>query len=201
MTCIVGYVDPESGVVYMGADSFSGNPFSRNIVRNAKLVRLSVKRDKRQSPAPLLIGYTSSWRMGQLLSGQLQPPEWKKGVDVFTYLSVDFAEAVRKLFKEAGYAKVKDNEEEGGTFLVAMDGRLFTVQGNYSVIESDDGYDSCGAGEDFALGALHVLTSVPGMTPPLIVRTALTAAEHHSPLVSAPIHVDTVAPYGAQAVA
>lgn len=191
MTCVVGYVASD-GSVYVGADSFSGNPRTRNIVKNSKLIRLTAKRGRGKG-ASLLIGYTSSWRMGQLLRGQLKVPLWKKGVDVFDYLSVDFAEAIRQVFKDAGFANIKENEESGGYFLVAMDGRLFTVQGDYSVIESADGVDAVGAGEDFALGALHILTGVPGITPRLIVTMAIAAAEFLSPLVASPIHVESIA--------
>lgn len=59
MTCIIGLEN--KGKVYMGADSASSNGYSINVSGNPKLFR----------SGPFLIGFTSSWRMGQLLQHQL----------------------------------------------------------------------------------------------------------------------------------
>ena len=47
--------------------------------------------------------------------------------------------------------------EKCGTFLVAYKNRLFKIDSDFQVGEKLNGIDTCGCGQDFALGALHVL--------------------------------------------
>ena len=186
MTCIVGLV--EEGNVYIGADSLASSAASKVLVRNAKIVNL--KRPDTGYPSDLIIGYTSSWRMGQLL-GKLKLPKYTKG-DAFDWLSGPFVDAVRKQLKEGGWAKIENGHESGGEFLVAYDGRLFKVQSDFSVLETLQGFDACGSGEDWALGSLHASQSIRSLSSEKRVIMALTAAETFNPSVAAPFHVTSL---------
>jgi hypothetical protein len=57
MTCIVGIV--ENGKVYMGGDAAGVNGYSVRVRKDPKLFKVG----------EFLFGYTSSFRMGQLLGG------------------------------------------------------------------------------------------------------------------------------------
>jgi hypothetical protein len=117
MTCIVGIV--ENGKVYIGADSASVDADSYE-VRKTKLPKV-FKRGN------FLIGYTTSFRMGQLLQHSLYVREQNLDEEDIEYMVLGFIEAVRKLFKDAGYSLIKENQESGGNFLVGYKGHLYHI--------------------------------------------------------------------------
>jgi ATP-dependent protease HslVU (ClpYQ) peptidase subunit len=171
MTCIVGLV--HGGKVYMGGDSAGVGEYD-----------LTVRVDKKVfTNGPFLMGFTSSFRMGQLLAYRLVPPEMKEGQDIMEFMVNDFIDAVRDCLNRAGFATIKDNEESGGNFLVGFKGRLFNIAGDYQVGESASKFDACGCGEDLALGSLY---STKGKQPKARVELALEAAEAMSAGVRGP---------------
>jgi len=159
MTCIIGL--EQDGKVYIGADSGCASGWT---VRQTRLPKV-FWRD------PFLIGYTTSFRMGQILQHHLTV-EPQDGEDDDMYMVCKFAEAVRKCLKEGGFAKVEHNVNEGGIFLVGYKGRLYRVSTDFQVNSMADGYDACGCGEDFALGAMYVLGE---LAPKVRIRRALEA--------------------------
>ncbi|UYN89900.1 MAG: hypothetical protein KIT08_01355 [Anaerolineales bacterium] len=180
MTCIVGLV--ADGKVWMGADSCGTN---YNIRRN-------VVRPKLFTNGIALIGYTGSFRAGQLLETKLVTPDIPEGIDTFAYMTTLFVDAVRKVFAENGFAHIENNEEEGELFLVGLNGRLFEVQEDYSVLEFEDGLAAVGAGAEYALGALKaqgggVLPGAAAATER--IETALEASAYFCPSVSAPFTI------------
>lgn len=181
MTCIVGLVD--NGHVYIGADSAGVEPgsMSLNTRADSKIIR----------NGEFLMGFTSSFRMGQLLAYVLKPPSVPPTGDTMAFMVAEFVEAVRTCLKDGGYAKKKDEEESGGQFLVAVRGRLFCVHGDYQVEETTCGYAACGCGDQIARGSLY--TSVGQYTPEVRLKLALKAAAEHSAGVHPPFHVERLA--------
>ncbi len=173
MTCVVGVV--HEGKVWMGGDSAGADSgWSLSL-------RVQPKVFKR---GPFLIGYTTSFRMGQLLQWTLatDPPEG----DPFEFMCTGFIDAVRKSLKDGGFAKKSDEKEEGGSFLVGFAGRLFGVHSDYQVSEETCGYDAVGCGAEVARGAM---SATPRWNPERRLSTALVAAERHSAGVRGPFTV------------
>jgi ATP-dependent protease HslVU (ClpYQ) peptidase subunit len=100
-------------------------------------------------------------------------------------MAVSFIDAVRSCLKEGGWARKDDEREEGGTFLVGVAGRLFTVHEDYQVAEAADGYAAVGSGEQVALGALYA-TADAAVDPRERVLLALRAAERFNAGVRGP---------------
>jgi ATP-dependent protease HslVU (ClpYQ) peptidase subunit len=175
MTCIVGI--QHGGKVYIGGDSagVDGN-LGRYVRADKKVFR----------NGQFIMGFTSSFRMGQLLAYKLSPPNIKEGQDPLEFMVVDFVEAVRSCLKEGGVARIEHNIEEGGSFLVGHRGQLFEIHDDFQVGIPTRGYSACGCGEDFALGSLYETVKKPPMER---VRRALKAAEAMSGGVCAPFHV------------
>lgn len=144
MTCIVGIVHKKR--VFIGGDSAGVGGNYSLVVRNDRKVFRN---------GDFVMGFTSSFRMGQLLAFNFHPPKPRVGVDTMTYMVTDFIDAARARMKEGGYARVKEAVEEGGTFLVGYAGRLFHISEDFQVGESTHGFDACGCGEDIALGSLR----------------------------------------------
>jgi ATP-dependent protease HslVU (ClpYQ) peptidase subunit len=147
MTCIVGFIDKYKKQMWMGGDSAGVGGLD---IRSRKDVKVFEKDG-------MLIGYTSSFRMGQLLRCKFRRPPLKEGQDVYEYMCTDFMDAIRSLFKSNGYARVENNEETIGVFLVAFKGRLFKIESDLQVGENNYPYDACGCGENYAISAVHML--------------------------------------------
>lgn len=175
MTCIVGVVDGET--VWIGGDSCS----SRSSGEQAN--RADPKVFQR---GEYLIGFTTSWRMGQLLRYRLEVPVRPESMDLTEWMATEFIDAVRGCLTDGGFAHVEHGEEEGGEFLVTTAGRLYCVQSDYQVGEPSDGYDAVGCGAEVALGALAATEEMDG---PARVRRALEAAERHMTGVRRPFEV------------
>lgn len=176
MTCIVAIV--EDGVVTMGADSLSSD-VRRYDVRILKTPKLFEN-------GPFLIGYTTSWRMGQLLQYRLGIEVRHPDTDATEFMATTFVDAVRRCLKEGGWAEKEKEQETGGTFLVGYEGHLFYVQDDYSVLESADGFDACGSGDRHALAALH---ATGGKSARERITLALEAAERFTAYVRRPWHI------------
>jgi ATP-dependent protease HslVU (ClpYQ) peptidase subunit len=161
MTIVVGAVD-DRGAVWMGADSQGSNGWDRTIRRDQKVFRVG----------SYLMGFTSSYRMGQVLRYKLAPPEPPCEGDLFGFMVVDFVDHVRAAFKSAGFCKTENGVESGGDFLVGVCGRLFRIEGDYQVGESEWGYSAVGCGAAYALGAMAVSRG----TTEERIRAALGAA-------------------------
>lgn len=187
MTCVAAVV--KDGVVYMGADSAGANSsFSLSVRADTKVFRSNF------TGVQFVFGFTTSFRMGQLLRYKLDLPERADHTTLDKYMATIFVDRVRKTLKEGGFAS-KDNEvERGGTFLVGTEGRLFTVGDDYQVAEHVDPMAACGCGEDLALGSLFTtrFTDPPSSIadkPIEAIVMALRAAERWSAGVRGPFHV------------
>lgn len=143
MTCIVGL--EYGGKVYMGGDSASISGWDSTETMLEKVFIL----DNR-----FLIGYTSSFRMGQLLQYNLEVPVQDDPNDL-KYLVTKFIPAVRECLNKNGYTKILNNEEEAGTFLLGYKSMLYRVGSDFQVNRSRFRINACGCGESFALAALR----------------------------------------------
>ena len=76
MTCIVGLV--HEGVVYIGGDSAGVAGLSLTVRADEKVFRNS----------DFLMGFTTSFRMGQLLRYSLKPPRRHPDDDIHQYMVV-----------------------------------------------------------------------------------------------------------------
>jgi hypothetical protein len=136
-----------------------------------------------------IIGFTSSFRMGQLLRFTFSPPKIKENQDIYQFMVSDFVESVRQCLKSGGYTKIESNEETGGMFLVGYKGRLFTIAPDFQVGELLIDYASVGCGSDIALGSMY---STDGKPITERIMTGLKAAEEFSAGVRGPFNILTL---------
>lgn len=180
MTCIVG-IKTERGAVVIGGDSAGVGGMS-----------LSVRSDKKVfKNGKFVFGFTSSFRMGQILQYSFKPPERRHGDDIMKFMVIDFIDALREAFKAGGIAKTDSGVESCGSFLVGYAGRLFTIDSDYQIGEAAIGYDAVGCGADVALGSMY---STESLAPQDRVLSALRAAERHSAGVRGPFNIVTLEP-------
>ena len=177
MTCIVAIRDTDR--VWMGADSAGSSEHRLRTYANAKVFQRG----------DWIIGYTTSFRMGQLLQYKLQlprPPE--DPLEIEGYMVTDFIDAVRHTFKKGGMSTKRNEAEMGGSFLVGYQEQLFQVQDNYQVMVPNQDFDAAGTGQDVALGSLYTTAGrVKGPRQRLTI--ALEAAQQFCRGVRAPFTV------------
>jgi ATP-dependent protease HslVU (ClpYQ) peptidase subunit len=178
MTAIVGLV--HEGRVWIGGDS-AGSDGWVSTARSAPKVFAN---------GPLIIGYTSSFRMGQILRHSLVVPD-RGDADLEQWMCTAFVDAVRKALKDGGYASKKDETESAGCFLVGINGRLFEVQSDYQVAEQLEPWTATGSGEQLAVASLWTSAHVVGLRdqPEARVRLALQAAASYCTTVRGPFHI------------
>jgi len=163
MTCIEGVA--HRGRVVLGGDSAGVGGYDLTVRADVKVF----------TNGPFIIGFTSSFRMGQLLQHSFKPPPVpKKPGSLGRYMVVDFIDAVRVTLKDKGWATKHNEQEAGGVFLVGVSGHLFRVDSDHQVGESRDGFDAVGCGSEAARGALFAARH---LKPEARVRMALRAAE------------------------
>jgi ATP-dependent protease HslVU (ClpYQ) peptidase subunit len=180
VTCIVGL--KSRGRVLIGGDSAGVGGLDLQVRADQKVWA----RDG------FAFGFTTSFRMGQLLQYSLALPKRHPDVDLMKWMVTDFVDAVRTCLKTGGFAAKQNEEERGGTFLVGHAGRLFRIDADYQVGEMFAEYDSCGCGESYAKGALYATTTAADLDPDARVLIALNAAQQMSAGVRGPFTVVSV---------
>lgn len=161
----------------MGADSAGVAGLSLSVRRDPKIYRVG----------EFLFGFTSSFRMGQLLGYKFSPPLHHSEWDADRYMTTVFIDALRDTLKAGGYARTHDGAEEAGEFLVGYQGRIFRVCSDYQVGENVEPFDAVGCGAELALGALHATRD---KTPDERIGAALEAAEAFSAGVRRPFRIE-----------
>ena len=99
MTCIVGY--QHKGKVWIGGDSAGVGGLSLTVRADRKVFQNK----------QFIMGFTTSFRMGQLLQYRFKPPSISKGENIETYMCTKFIDGVRKCFNtyKFGYNKNGDH--------------------------------------------------------------------------------------------
>ncbi len=171
MTAIAGLA--HRGSVFIGGDSAGVADMSLTVRGDTKVFR----------KGRYLFGFTSSFRMGQLIRYSLELPKPKGDLDRF--MATQFIDSLRACLRSGGWARKENEREEGGTFLVGVRGQLFAVYEDYQVGRAADGFAAVGCGDQIALGALYATRST-GLGPRKRIKLALAAAERFSAGVRGP---------------
>lgn len=179
MTAIVGLI--HGGAVHLGGDSAGVGGYSLTVRADSKVF----------VNGPYVMGFTSSFRMGQLLRHSFKAPE--PDGDLEAFMATTFVDGVRETLQTGGWLKKESEREEGGIFLVGVAGRLFRVDSDFQIGEAADGYAAVGCGQDLAIGALYA-TAKTRMAPERRLKIALEAAERFSAGVRGPFAYISEAP-------
>jgi len=174
MTCIVGV--RQGGKVYVGGDSAGVAGWDVTVRVDPKVF----------VNGPYAMGFTSSFRLGQLLQFRLKLPEPPRSPKrLYAFMVNEFVEATRECLKTGGVATREKEAEAGGTFMVGVRGRLFIVESDYQVVEPAPAFAAIGSGAPYALGSLATSRG----SPVARARQALAVAERFCIGVRAPFRV------------
>lgn len=177
MTAIVAIID--KGKVYMGGDSAGVGGYH---ITTRKDPKVFINGD-------FIFGFTSSFRMGQLLQYSFNPPEQSRSLDDRTFIYTDFINSVRECFSSGGYMEVSSNRESGGNFLVGYKGTLYNIDDDFQIGIPYHPFDAVGCGFDLCLGSLYS-TRKMNLKPEEKITMALEAAQEFSAGVRGPFVIE-----------
>jgi len=164
MTAIVGFT--KDGIVYMAGDTLGSSEYTESkVFKNGEF----------------LIGYTSSFRFGQILEYEFCPPNRLEGLKDKEYIVKYFIKELRKCLEENKYTS-QDSKGESGICLLGYRGNLYKIQSDFSILQSAYGYDACGSGDLICLDALGILKDLD-ISPKDKVIKAIEIASLHNPYV------------------
>lgn len=162
----------------MGGDSLGSDGYSQAVNLAGKVFHNDILNN-------VVIGGTSTFRHLDLLkySKNLFPEvdkyKLEKGEITIDhkYMVTSFIPNVIALFQSGVVSEVDKNR--GGNFLIGINGSLFEIQTDYSVLEPQDCYSAVGCGELCAKGSLYTTTKYmkDNLTPKEHILYALEAAE------------------------
>ena len=150
MTCVVG-IRWKGGVLLAADSQTSGDNFKR-MDTDSKVFQLS---------DVLAIAYCGSGRLGQILKHWLmdaleEPPLDR---DLRRWYVREFAPVLRDVLNEHGHLHILEEDQTeylgNSAFLLAVRDRLFAIEPDFSINESEFPFDSFGSGSEAALGALR----------------------------------------------
>lgn len=97
-----------------------------------------------------LISYTGSFRIGQSVRYNFEPPKKADNKSDHEYLCTDFMDSLKEI--------ILNEFEEEWALLVGYKGSLYTIQSDFQVTVPKDNFDAEGAGHKYALSAYKVLS-------------------------------------------
>jgi len=149
MTIIIGY--KEDGKVTIAGDTQASNGFRKSQRVDGKTFTVH----------GISYGFTSSYRMGQILKYHMPEVYAKdRDEDTFKYVVNSLVPQFKSVLANNGFNGDYDSHNTvGGTFLIALDGKLFCIHNDFQVAEPLEDYYAIGCGEAFALGSLYQTTN------------------------------------------
>jgi ATP-dependent protease HslVU (ClpYQ) peptidase subunit len=181
MTLIIGIT--QDNQTYMGGDAAASSECDIELRQNPKVFYNGA----------YMMGYTTSFRMGQLLQYELDPknptPEDLATPDsIVRFMVTEFIPQVRTLFDDSGFSKIETNVESAGNFIVAVGNYLFGIESDYQVGLSTLPYLAVGSGAQVARGSLYT-TQHLNMTAQDRIAVAMEAAQTFVNTVAAPVTI------------
>lgn len=177
MTCVVAI--EHEGKVWMGADRLGsdghrGEPYA---------VPKVFKKDG------LLIGCCGSYRMMQILQHALEVPKETLTNNIDKWVAIDLVKAMRTAYKANEWDKKDGDEAKGNPILVAIQGRCYEIQSDFSYLRSISGEYAVGSGQDYAKGSLFATRNLAA--PRQRIIAALNAASEYIISVGGPYDIQT----------
>ncbi len=189
MTCIVAVTDGTRVVI--GGDSAATGGGQLRLRATRKVFRVG----------SYAVGYSTSYRMGQLVRFRTElpdPPHGADADDLERFMVAEFVEVLREALTAGGFAKTmrrvldsgltEEGQERGGLLLVGVGGQIFEIRQDYQVVRPMAQYSAIGVGDLVALGALRALEERDDLALQDRARLALEASAEYCSKVRGPFH-------------
>jgi hypothetical protein len=179
MTAIAALIDKDK-TIWVGGDSAGVAGLDLEVRKDPKVF---VKDE-------FIMGFTTSFRMGQILHYKFKSPKHPNNMSIDTYMNTIFIDKIRSCLERGGFGNGKDS---GGTFIVGYRKRLFVIDKDFQVGFPHKNYTAVGCGHNLCKGSLHATDSVKDIFEPKErIKLALTAAESFSGGVRRPFIIKSL---------
>jgi len=176
MTCIVGITDGKT--VYLGGDSAGTAEYDLHIIREPKVF----------THGSYVMGFTSSFRMGQILQysfDPMDPPDDPS--ELHRFMCTKFVNSLMNCLIGNKWGTTENGRAEGGQILVGVAGQLFEIDEDFHVSSYHCNFAAIGGGDLSAKGSLHT-TGQMSMSPQRRLEMALEASACLNASVAGPFH-------------
>ena len=176
MTCILAL--KRDGKIVLAGDRAASVGQSVSVRKHPKIFKVD----------EFYIGFSGSFRMGQLLQFKLKVKRQTVKQSDFEYMATTFMDAVKTLFADNNFGE----KDDGGFFLVVYRDEIYKVERDFHVGCCDRDYVSIGTGTDFAHATVKTLLDVGSQSVESIVLRAMETAAFFDQGVKAPFDIITV---------
>lgn len=177
MTCIVGIADGKGGV-HIGGDSFGSDGHAGVILAEPKIFQIG----------EFVIGYCGSFRMGQILQYQFDPPSREEGQTDMAYLITSFIDHFRFTLEHTRFfSKEEPLEEKMGPCVLGYRGEVYVIQDDLAILHVVDDFVSVGSGGEVANAVLYATREIE-LDPASRLVLALDTAAYQLTSVRGPFH-------------
>ena len=145
MTILVSVIDKQKNGVVMASDSMVSMGFHSCPTDALKIVDFKF----------MQLSSCGSLRGINIIEGNFNPPHIGWDEDVYQYMLKKFIPCIMDAFRVCGALENLDGVLTGpNNFIVAIDGRIFAVGSDFSVLEYKD-FAADGCGYEYAYGSLY----------------------------------------------
>ena len=165
VTCIAALIN--NGTVWMGGDGQATYGGRRMLSKELKVF----------TRHGFLYGVAGTPRIIQILKYSFNPPEHPARLDALEYICERWIKEFRVCIEAGGYLHKENGRERAFLeLLIGYQGRLFHMDGNFSIWEQENGINVAGSGAEYALGSLFTTLPVPEMKPEDKIVLAIQSA-------------------------
>ncbi len=172
MTCIIGLL--HKGKAYIGGDSAGVSGMLVDIREDPKVFKIG-------AAGEFMIGFTSSFRMGQVLMYSFKPPvHFYPQCDTYEYMVKHFVEEIRKCFAATGAPP--------GLFIVIYKNKIYTIDSDFQVGMPAGPFYAVGCGAREAMASMYT-TQKSGLPPETRINLAMEATAYYNMGVCGPFKI------------
>ena len=192
MTAIAAY--SRDGIAAIALDSGSSDGSLVMVNRSKQLREHQVLSPGGKPRGRLVLGSCGAHRLCNEIVNRWTPPTRRKADDAPAYMlavahslqdHLSHPDSAAQRFVRHADANLLD-----GWILAILDGRVFGIGCDYSVVEPASGYYAAGSAQEVLLGAMGALAD-DGLKPTEVVHRAITVAAQHCEGILPPFHVAT----------
>lgn len=162
MTCIIAHTDGVSS--FLAGDKLGSNGFTKTVQTEPKVFEkefIKLHDDGlTRTKEVMALGYTTSFRMGQLLNYNLNLPEQDASQTFSQYLVLKVIPIIRQMFKEEWGARDASQDVGGGQFIILHNHTIYEVQEDFSVLQPKTRITAVGSGTYHAIAAMQAYIEV-----------------------------------------
>jgi ATP-dependent protease HslVU (ClpYQ) peptidase subunit len=177
MTCIVAISDKNK--IWMGGDSAAS--------KNDEIITRENKKVFKNGN--FIIGFSGSFRVGQILQYGFNPPKQEKNQDDMEYMVIDFIDSLRSTLQFKGLLfQEREGDAHDCEFIVGYKNTFYLIESDFQISKPIGNYIACGSGAHYAMGALHALKDID-LEPKIKIEKALNASAEYCTMVRGPYEI------------